>query len=358
MSNESGIVIYKLKNGKTPNTYGIKQYNVMIDTEKGYKEIGYYPGGTSIFADDNKKRQKEGIVFEFNGVDATEFVASKNNIILNKYLQSHPDFNKDFEIFSKELQSQQELARFEKIEKALEKINETDTVKIKAMALAIYGMDAYNISETAANAMLKKTAINEPDVILLKMEHSNYKFHFLSAHAFFANVVKENEHKTAVIWNDPTMGTILHLATGETGIYKLAEVLAVDDAEARKITQTIGERLMMANGDLDRKQVVYVDNSAEKDNEIAKLKAELEAMKNAKSDSAPVIETKKEEVIEEDLKKSTEEEKNEEKLDGSDGKTEAEKLVDLREAYKTKFDKEVPPVMKNNATWISGKLTE
>ena len=154
MSND-GIVIYKLKNGRTHNTYAIKQYNVMIESEKGYREIGYYPGASSIFADDNKKRVKEGIVFEFNGVDATEFVASKNNIVLNKYLQSHPDFNKDFEIFSKELQNQKELARFERIEEALEKINESDKVKVKAMALAIYGMDAYGISDVAANAMLK-----------------------------------------------------------------------------------------------------------------------------------------------------------------------------------------------------------
>lgn len=347
MSND-GIVIYKLKNGRTPNTYAIRQYNVMIESEKGYREIGYYPGASSIFADDNKKRVKEGIVFEFNNVDATEFVASKNNIVLNKYLQSHPDFNKDFEIFSKELQNQKELDRFERIELALEKINESDKVKVKAMALAIYGMDAYGISDVAANAMLKKTAISEPDVILLKMEHQNYEYQFLSAHAFYAGVVKENQHNNAVIWNDETMGTILHLATGETGIYKLAETLATNDAEARKITQTIGERLMKQSELADSKEkIVYVEKpSTEKDDQIAELQRQLEEMKKGNANAAP-LNVSSPEVLGNNLGTDTKKEKVEE-VD----------LAKLQEAYRTKFGKELPPAFKNQVAWIQSKLAE
>lgn len=339
MSND-GIVIYKLKNGNTPNTYGIRNYGVMIETEKGLREIGYYPGGTSIFADDNKKRKKQRIYLEFNGADATEFIASKSNKILNEYMVAHPDFNVDFEIYSKELQSEKDLARFERIEEALEKINESDKVKVKAMALAIYGMDAYGISDVAANAMLKKTAISEPDVILLKMEHQNYEYQFLSAHAFYAGVVKENQHNNAVIWNDETMGTILHLATGESGIYKLAETLATNDAESRKITQTIGERLMKQSELAESKEkIVYVEsNSTEKDDEIAELKAKLAAMQNANTNNEglgnnPETDAKKEKVEEVDIAK-------------------------LQEAYKTKFGKDVPPAFKNQVAWIQSKLAQ
>lgn len=351
MSND-GIVIYKLKNGRTPNTYAIKQYNVMIESEKGYREIGYYPGASSIFADDNKKRVKEGIVFEFNGVDATEFVASKNNIVLNKYLQSHPDFNKDFEIFSKELQNQKELDRFERIEEALEKINESDKVKVKAMALAIYGMDAYGISDVAANAMLKKTAISEPDVILLKMEHQNYEYQFLSAHAFYAGVVKENQHNNAVIWNDETMGTILHLATGESGIYKLAEVLATNDAEARKITQTIGERLMKQSELAESKEkVVYVEsNSTEKDNKIAELERKLAEMTQNQTDNSSKLDVLGAEVLGSNPEPDGLEDKKE--------KVEEVDIAKLQEAYKTKFGKDVPPAFKNQVAWIQSKLAQ
>jgi len=362
MSNQ-GVNIYKLKNGNTPNTYAIRHYGVMIETQEGLKEIGYYPGGSSIFANDNKKRQKSSIIFEFNGADATEFVAPKTDVVLNKYLQAHPDFNKDFEIFSKELQTEKELARFEKIEKALEKINETDSVKIKAMALAIYGIDAYGVSETAANAMLKKTAITEPEVILLKMEHANYEYQFLSAHAFFAGVVKENEHKNAVIWNDDTMGTILHLATGETGIYKLAEILAVNDMEARKITQAIGERLMNKTTSSGTQTTVNSGPDA-KDDQIADLQRQLAAMQNATANAAP-INVVNPVIVNSDNTPPVIEGKKEEDL-GAGASEEAKKtetisneaLLELQQAYKTKFGRDVPPVCKNRPEWIQSKLNE
>ena len=135
------------------------------------------------------------------------------------------------------------------------------------------------------------------------------------------------------MWNDTTNGIILQLAKGENGITQLGLLLSNRSEESELIIQAIGERLSK----LETK--IVPDNSKElkdKDDEIAKLKAEL-AKKETTTDIPP-LETKPEnnDVVP--------------PVNAPLGLTEA------REKYKDIFGKVVPVNKKNNLEWILSKL--
>lgn len=237
-------IIYRLKGGRTPLSYGLKQSEVGINKEgEGFKYINYYAGSDSIFVDDNKGREVTRLTFEYNDLDATEFIVPEGNIILHKYLRAHPHFNVHYEIFSEELSADAKLADFDKKEKALLMIRETDKFKIQAIALAVLGMEAFGWSAKKCMAVLKEKALTNPDVILDKVEATNYESKYLSALAFFSFIVRENNLQNAVVWNDENEGVVLHLAKGENGIQKLGELLNFNTAESKLVLQEIGIRL-------------------------------------------------------------------------------------------------------------------
>lgn len=331
--------VYRLKNGKTPQSWGLKQAEVGISTPDGFKFINYFPGSSSIFVDDkdNEKRKPEQITFEFNESDATEIYVPIENVILNKYLQAHPWFNVHFELFSEYISAERKLAEFEMKEKALMLIKETGDVRIQATTMAINGMESFGWEPLTCKAWLKEKALTDPNTIIKRMEGPGYESRFTAALAFYSGIVKEDAHASKVVWNDETQGTILHLAKGEIGITKLGEMLAVNDNESRLVLQEIGKRVDIAqNRKADSANAT--PNNAEMiaaNKRIAELEAQL-AAKNTVSEVAPAKEVK--------------EEKKEEAPKGEPT------IEELRDAYVEKFKKEVPPPMKNNLAWLQDKL--
>lgn len=315
--------IYRLK-GKTPNSWALRQKEVGITTEKGYRFMDYFPGGTSLLVDENVGRKNLKIRFEFNGIDATEFIVPPGNTLLNEYLQKHPRFNIDYELFSEEISAERKLLEFEKKEIALNLIKETNDFKIQATAIAVFGMEAFGWPASKSLAQLKEKAFSAPDVIINKFEDQYYEARYLAALVFGTGIVQENSVNSAVIWNDSTKGVIVHLAKGENGLLKLGEFLAANTDESRLVLQEFGIRIDKANLSSPKKEqpkTSSIDTAvlSAKDREIEELKAKLAELETPKELSA---------------------------------------LEKAQIAYKEKFGKVPGPNVKDNLEWLLKKLSE
>ena len=346
--------IYRLKNGN-PNSWALKQKEVGITVPgKGFKYINYFEGGESIFVDENKDRTPKKIMLEDNGMGHTEIIVPNENILLNTYLQKHPWFKLHFEIYSEEETEEKKLAEFELREEALDLIREKNDIEIQAIALAIngYESESYGWTPNKSRAWLKQTAFETPKLILDKTNSNSYESRYFSAMAFYTGIVRENNHKNRVVWNDDAEGTIAYLAKGENGIDSLAKILGEATEESRLVIQEISNRIDKLENNSTKpasKEVITpkVDNSkelSEKDAYIKELEARL-AKKEEEDAKAAAI--KPEPSVEEDLEE-IEEEKEEVVMT----------LEEAQKAFVEKFKKNVPPRFTNDLEYITKKLAE
>ncbi|MCP1996654.1 hypothetical protein [Flavobacterium sp. HSC-61S13] len=288
-----------------PQSWSPKQYDLMIEKPgEGLKFIGYYPGQTDIYEEDilkkNKDAQKSLVPpFEFNnGTNRTELVVKNSNVALIKWLTSHPDYDKKFSIFSEELESEKALASFENKEKALALINKEDINELRAIAMLIFGYDAYNWTEVHAKSKLKALAFNDPDKIISKIVKADYQSQYIASMAYIVGVVKNNIGHTAVIWTDNEQA-IINVAVGENGNEKLGNLLASDSDNARNTLQEISTRI-----DAKTKQSIGLiknDSSAilsqkdatinAKDQELANKDREIEELRQLLKNNAALAST-------------------------------------------------------------------
>jgi hypothetical protein len=334
-------VIFRLTiEGKTPSTWELPQSNVMgIKQGKGKKFINYYPGEDSCFVEDifakNKDLEPSKVpLFKFNPQSgATDLLVDDSNISLLNYLKIHPWFEVRYNIFSKEKEATENLAQFENVEKALELIKESDEIKVKAISMAIFGLNSFYKTYTQCAAELKAKAIKDPYVIISAMEATNYETKFVAGLAFVSGIIKLNPTHTAITWSDND-GLILHVAQGENGLDKLTNFLTNETKEAQVLLQEFNTRLVRKE-----KTAARSDDSdkllSEKDAEIAELKRQLEASKATIQDAV-----------------GTKEEEDDEDLDGKSA------LEQLQEDYVNKFKSEVPIRYKNDEVWLAKKLAE
>ena len=342
-------VIFRLTiEGKTPSTWELPQTNVMgIKEGKGKKFIDYYPGEDSCFVEDIQAKNKDlksakVPLFQFNSQSRqTELAVEESNLALINYLKTHPWFGIKFNVFSKEKEAKESLAEFENVEKALDLIKESDEIKIKAIAMAVFGLSSFYKTEYQCAAELKAKAIKDPKVIIDAMTAPNYETKFVAGLALVSEVIKINPTHTAIVWKDND-GVILHIAQGENGLDKLTNFLTNESREAQILLQEFNTRLerkerMIARSE-DADKVI-----SEKDAEIAALKKQLEDAKKANENKIEAPKTK-EDVVNED-----EEDENTENVSV---------LEQLQNDYKEKFKTEVPIRYKNDEVWIAKKLAE
>ena len=345
-------VIFRLTiEGKTPSTWELPQTNVMgLKEGKGKKFIDYYPGEDSCFVEDIQAKNKDlrpskVPLFEYSvSSKQTELAVDEQNVALIRYLKTHPWFGVKYSIFSKDGQAKKDLSEFENVEKALELIKESDELKVKAISMAIFGLQSFNKSYTQCAAELKAKAIREPQVIIVAMEAPNYETKYVAGLAFVSGIIKLNPTHTAIIWND-NEGVILHVAQGENGLDKLTNFLTNESKEAQVLLQEFNTRLerkerMVARSE-DADKVI-----SEKDAEIAALKKQLEDAKKANENKIEAPKTKYVDVVDED---ENEEDENTENVSV---------LEQLQNDYKEKFGKEAPIAYKNNEVWLAKKLAE
>lgn len=335
-------VIFRLTiEGKTPSTWELPQTNVMgIKEGKGKKFIDYYPGEDSCFVEDIQAKNKDlkpakVPLFQFNSQSRqTELAVEESNLALINYLKTHPWFGIKFNVFSKEKEAKESLAEFENVEKALDLIKESDEIKIKAIAMAVFGLSSFYKTEYQCAAELKAKAIKDPKVIIDAMTAPNYETKFVAGLALVSEVIKINPTHTAIVWKDND-GVILHIAQGENGLDKLTNFLTNETKEAQILLQEFNTRL-------ERKERMIARSEdadkllSEKDAEIAALKKQLEEAKIASENK--IVEPKVLNVS------------NEENTDSL--------LEQLQNDYKEKFKTEVPIRYKNDEAWIAKKLAE
>lgn len=321
-----GKITYRLKK-KTPLSWGLKQNGVRIIKQgEGLKFINYFPGSSSIWTDENKDRESARIEFEKNELTGfTELSVDEGNIVLNQYLKSHPWYGKIYEVFSPEIAAQRKNADFDKKEKALALLKESDDLKIQAKALAILGNKAYGWSPVRCMSELRDTAWSNPDVILEKFNDPKYHSLYIASLAMIKGIVKSNPGQTAVVWNNEEEGVIVHVATGEEPIKKLSNLLAETTERSRVLLQEISQKV-----DEKTKEVVVKED--DKDKEIAELKRKL--AEATKKDSGGTGEKK----------------------EVSDKPYEEMGLEELQAAYEAKFEKNLSFKYANDRDWILGKL--
>jgi len=330
-------VIFQIKKG-APTSYTISQREVMAEKpETGeFKYIGYYRGQDTIFVEDidnSDLRPTKVPPFTFNPTrNKCELRFDDRDKALYTYIMSHPNYEKTYELYSEEIESEKTLGKANAIEKAFEYIKESDALKIRALGLAVLGLSTYNKPVSTISAKLKDKAINKPKEIILACEDELFENRFIASLALCSGIVKTNNTMTAIVWADNN-GRLINIATGEDFITKFAKHLGEKNPENQSLLQELGTRLA-----LNKKE--KTSRSAEAD-EIAKLKAQLAAANLDK------------EIAEGKLLK---EEKQVEKQVNTEPTPEDLALMELRGFYKEVLGKNVPFRYQNDADWMHKKI--
>jgi hypothetical protein len=327
-------VTLRLTGQDTPLTWSVPQEGVMATKEnKGKKYINYYPGQDSNFTEDitNKDIKPSKVPdFTYNALaKATELTFDDSDISLFNYLtKQHPWANRKWKIFSKELEAKESLMKFDDVEKALEYIKQSDEDKIKAIAMAIFGLTYFYKSNTQCSAELKAKAVSSPKEIIDTIEADTYETKFVAGLALVSGIVKINQTHTAIVWSD-SEGVIVHVAQGENGLDKLSEFLRKQSPESLILMQEFQERLDTKLNKAAKDNEIQ-SKLSEKDREIAELKAILVNYGNI----APTATFANEEATDLDV------------------------LKEAQEQYVAKFNKQLPAPYKTNLEWINKKLQE
>lgn len=316
-----GIITFVLK-GKTPQTWAIGQNNIMaLRPETGYEKfINYYKGRDSIFMEDyqDKKEIKptQAPLFEFNiSKNRTELNVKDTDKNLITFLKSHPEYGKNFEISSAEIEADKQIEGYGKIEAALEAIKGASD-SVKAAAVAVLGFDYFSKTDKECEAALKEKAFKNPQSVISIIKSPNFASREIAALAFCAGIIKHSPTATEVLWADG--GLILTVATGENGLDKLTEKLNDGSQTGQSLLQEIGLKVNKKAAEVKAAKTSDEDRIATLERQLAEANAQI---------------AKKEATTAPDLE-----------LDEATAK------------YKEIKGTDVPVKYKNNAEWINEAL--
>ncbi|SED10475.1 hypothetical protein SAMN04489761_4288 [Tenacibaculum sp. MAR_2009_124] len=323
-----GEKIYRLKEFKKAKSFQIplrgltlekfvKEYNELKSV--GQRRVKYVPGANSIFEEDLKGdyRAVPSIWFE-NG----EKRVPESNMLLNQILEKHPWYGVYYEVWSEEAEVNKKLTEHKKRDEVLAVINETSDDQRKAIALAVFGVNAIQWTDSKAELELREYAKLKPFELKKVLESKDYQSKYLAALAFNKDIVKDNIGSTAVIWNDTTQGEILSLARGENGLVKFGDFLSQNTEESLLVLNSLNQKidsLVISN----QKESI---ESSKLEKENAELRAELAKLQ-------------KQSKVSNDTQEQTE-------------------IEELREQYLEKTGKKVPNAFSNKVDWIKEKLKE
>lgn len=307
------VITYKLKSGKNKGSVQVPLTDILVERiEKGkivgLRKLKYVPGSNSIWAEDLPKELEGEQIWIENGQKNVPI----QDKLQNDILKIHPFNGKVYEIYNKELEAKKELEALRAKDQVVQLISESDSDKIIATAMAIFGTQAFSWDQFTSELELRKFAESNPKKLYSELNSKTYESKYIAALAFAKGIVRTNLGKTNVIWNDTTEGEILKLARGENGIQKLGDLLSKKQEDTEILLQAISEKIA------ERTVNVPKQDAIDKDSEIERLKAQIAELQ----------------------KKSNSE------------------LEDLQKAYFEKYDKEVPLRFKNDPEWIQKKLNE
>lgn len=352
---------FRLKNGKKPISWQLPLANVLlpkIDPATGKegpeKLIHYVPGASSIYVEDYKGDKKgQDIWFEDGEIEVRD-----SDVLKIEILKRHRWFNVHYELVDDNASAQRELDQFDLQEKALQLVNESDVLKLQAIALVHLGERAFGWTELMCKAELKKKAFSDPKAIIEEFGKPSYQSRYIVCLAMLKKIIKTNLGNTAVVWAD-TEQVIVRLAAGENAIDVLSQFLSSNSEGAMVTLQRLSEKAEGTPAAVSAKfESQAVDNSAElaaKDKEIEELKKQLAAKNEPKQeaqvanvttgpDNQGVSATEEVETIEEN------------KNEGQTGDA-APTLEELQQKYlKLSGARMLPPNQKNDAAWLLNKI--
>lgn len=330
--------IYKLSDGLTPVSWQLplkgltlKKFEKVLNKDTGKEEevfvgkrrVKYVEGTNSIFEEDLKGDYVARSIWFEHG----ELYVDKDDTLLNYILQNHPWYDKKFYLWSEENELKQELEKHRLRDKIRDLISNSEQEKLKAIAIALFGVSAVDWSNDKSEIELRKYSDKKPLELEAEFSSKTYESKYLSALAFTKGLVENNLGQTAVVWNDTTKDVIVYVGKGENGINKLGEFLSEKSEESLIVLQTINERIKKLEMNLPKKEKDVAKTIKDKDAEIEALKKQLaEAQKGGVQSST----------------------------NGADDS----ELAELQAKYKEKEGKEVPPRFKNDKEWIAKKLAE
>ena len=364
------VVIFRLID-KNPVTWSIKDGTALKDGT--LKNTHYRPGVQSIFDEDNEKSavQPQWVTFSYNNNPndpACELIVPEENKLLIEFLKSLYHFGKVFKIHDAKGNAELKAATFDKISEALKIVDETDELKLKAMAVAILGFNYFSMEPSFIKADLKEKAVKEASKIINAFSASDYQNKYLVSLAYVKGIIRNNDTNTAVIWANGG-GIIMSVAVGDSPIEKMTELISAGTPQALTLLQELGvraeklkaENLLSESSDnklLEEKNVLL----SQKDQEIEDLKKQLAA----KSDFTPEVSGSQITPLtnlegKEDFSDTTntlERKETSAQGDNVNINKPAPTLEEIQKEYVQLLGKQLPPKQKGDAGWLLSKIQE
>ena len=241
-----GQITFRITTGKTEGTWTLPSSSAKKDGI--LKPTDYFQGSSSYFVEDNEKTiyKKTAVVFRYNDVlsdPACELVVDEKDSVFIAFLKSHHLYGRVFKIHDED-EVNKEVSDFnDQIFEAFTVVNESDEVKLKAIAFALLGSKALNWSYEKCAAQLKETAKKTPEAIIKKKGAKNYEAFYMAALAFNAGVVKNSIDGNSVVWNDDRNSVVIRVGKGENPVEKLGDYIFEGSANAKETLQEIGLRI-------------------------------------------------------------------------------------------------------------------
>lgn len=245
---KSGYNTYVLTESRMNPSWQLRHNNVLIeDGKKGLRRIRYARGAKSIFDDEIPE------VLKTTPIDFTEgkFEAPLSDVVLNKYLQSHPEYEKKYKLLDPDRDAEVELAKIDLVDEAKDILRKMSPDKQVALAAVIFG-DRYirGWKEPRIRLELNKfledtetlveSGVNRTQYFINKANDPHTEVQFLVLQALREEVIAVSPDKTSVLWKQDG-GVIMRLAVGESPVRKMADLLM--SKEGRTTLQELGKRL-------------------------------------------------------------------------------------------------------------------
>lgn len=244
--------LYKLKNNTQNPSWELRNREVLItkSDKDGIREIQYVPGADSIWKHENEKQGKARSVWFSDG----SLSVNPNDKVLIEFLEKHPDFEKEYELYDPEAKAAAEFEEFELIETAKEMLRKysDDEDKMGATAASLFGHTSMNWGAKETKLRCFKHAESKAKEVISALEDPASEAKYIAALGLRKKIIETNPQQTAVVWNDKDRGVICPVASGKKPLTVLGEFLY--DEKNLDTLQEIGKRIDAIDGGKSEKK--------------------------------------------------------------------------------------------------------
>lgn len=198
------VKTYKLLSRSIPLSCTIKSTSkpqaplLYFDPEKGIQRaIRYCPNQTSIFVDEQDEHAiMEHIVFEDGFLFTRE-----NDIVLQKFIECHPEYGKKFALMDKAKDAQSELKKLDLEFEAMSKANELTGESLEMVVRGILNQDPDSMSTAEMKRDVKLYAKRNPQEFLESLDDPDIDLQAKVASMFDKGLIQERKNGREVYYN-------------------------------------------------------------------------------------------------------------------------------------------------------------